>query len=208
MKNTLLIKVCGLRDEKNIQAVSSLNPNFMGFIHYPKSKRFVGADFELPKSIPSSIAKVAVLVNEPIEKAVQIYQKGYQYLQLHGNEMPEYCKELQQKNSKLIKAFGVSETFDFSILNDYLPFVEYFLFDTQTPIHGGSGIKFNWDILQNYKFNKPFLLSGGITKEDAQTLLEFQHPQLIGVDINSGFELSPALKNIADLEEFFEKLRR
>lgn len=208
MKNTLLIKVCGLREEQNIVAVSSLNPNFMGFIHYPKSKRFVGEDFKLPKSISSSIAKVAVLVNEPIEKAVQIYQKGYQYLQLHGNETPEYCKELQQQNIKLIKTFGVSETFDFSILNDYLPFVEYFLFDTQTPIHGGSGVKFNWNILQNYNLNKPFLLSGGITREDAQTLLEFQHPQLIGVDINSGFELAPALKNITDLEEFFENLKR
>ncbi|MDP4188007.1 MAG: phosphoribosylanthranilate isomerase, partial [Bacteroidota bacterium] len=129
----LKIKICGLREAGNIREIASLNPDFMGFIFYPSSKRFVGENFdgEMLKNIPEHIAKVGVFVNESLEKVEYLYQKfGMDFVQLHGNEHPEYCQKLKEKNIKIIKAFSVPADFDAGICKTYESCCNYFLFDT------------------------------------------------------------------------------
>ena len=108
----------------------------------------------------------------------------------------------------IIKAFNLHERFDFNILNEYEETTDYFLFDTRSDIPGGSGEKFNWDILRKYNGSKPFFLSGGIKPADAEIINTFRHPQLFGVDVNSGFETEPGIKDIEKLNFFLTKLYR
>ena len=212
------IKVCGMRDKENIESLIALKPNFMGFIFYNKSKRLV-TDFPKVK-IPSTIKKVGVFVNETIEEVLNFVEK-YQLdcIQLHGDESPEYCKKLLNSHLErsrkinsdyvklgIIKAFSVDENFDFNTTKQYENCCNYFLFDTKGNDYGGNGIKFNWEILQKYKGNIPFLLSGGISAKDVNEIKKINHPQLIGVDVNSGFEIKPALKDIEKLKEFKSNL--
>ena len=195
------IKVCGMRDSENISALMTLKPDYIGFIFYDKSKRFV-ADFAQIE-IPSTIKKVGVFVNETIEEIIEkANQHTLDFVQLHGNETPEYCSALSAKNIKIIKAFSVDENFDFSAIKPFEKSVSLFLFDTKGNNYGGNGIKFNWELLQNYSGKTPFLLSGGISKNDVAEIKKFKHPAFLGIDINSGFELEPGLKNIEEIKEF------
>lgn len=195
------IKVCGMRDSENISGLLNLKPDFIGFIFYDKSKRFV-ADF--PQiAIPSSTKKVGVFVNEKIDEIIEKTLKyKLDFVQLHGNETPEYCEELTGHKIKIIKAFSIDEKFDISATKPFEKHVFLFLFDTKGKYYGGNGLKFNWDLLQNYKGKTPFLLSGGITKNDVKEIKKFNHPAFLGIDINSGFELEPALKNTNEIKEF------
>ena len=195
------IKVCGMRDSENISGLLNLKPDFIGFIFYDKSKRFV-ADF--PQiDIPSSTKKVGVFVNEKIDEIIEKTLKyKLDFVQLHGDETPEYCEKLTKHKIKIIKAFSIGENFDFSATKSFEKHVSLFLFDTKGKYYGGNGLKFDWDLLKNYKGKIPFLLSGGITKNDAKEIKEFNHPEFLGVDINSGFELEPALKNTNEIKEF------
>lgn len=195
------IKVCGMRDSENISELMTLKPDYIGFIFYAQSKRFVA---ELPQiEIPASVKKVGVFVNETIGEIVEktnLYKLDF--VQLHGDETAEYCSALGTKNIKIIKAFSVDENFDFSVLKPYEKNVSLFLFDTKGNNYGGNGFKFNWELLQNYTGKTPFLLSGGISKNDAKEIKKFNHPAFLGIDINSGFELEPGLKNIKEIKEF------
>ena len=195
------IKVCGMRDKENISGLLALKLDYIGFIFYDKSKRFV-ADFPQIE-IPSSIKKVGVFVNETIKEIIEKANKHtLDFVQLHGNETPEYCSALSAKKIKIIKAFSVDENFDFSATKLFEKHVSLFLFDTKGNNYGGNGIKFNWELLQNYSGKTPFLLSGGISKNDSEEIKKFKHPSFLGIDINSGFELEPGLKNIKEIKEF------
>lgn len=195
------IKVCGMRDKENISGLLALKPDYIGFIFYAQSKRFV-ADFPQIE-IPSTTKKAGVFVNEVIEEIVEKVQKyKLDFVQLHGNETPEFCEELSMKNIKIIKAFSVDENFDFSATKPFEKHVSLFLFDTKGKNYGGNGLKFNWELLQYYTGNTPFLLSGGISKNDSEEIKKFKHPAFLGIDINSGFELEPGLKNIKEIKEF------
>ena len=194
-----------MRNSENISALMTLKPDYIGFIFYAQSKRFV-ADF--PKiEIPASVKKVGVFVNETVD---EIIEKANQYkldfVQLHGNETAEFCEKLSVKKIKIIKAFSVDENFDFSAIKPFENYISLFLFDTKGKNYGGNGIKFNWDLLQNYKGKTPFLLSGGITKNDATEIKKIKHPAFLGIDINSGFELESGLKNIKEIKEFKNRL--
>lgn len=214
------IKVCGMRDTENISSLIGLKPDFIGFIFYHKSKRFV-ADFPLIE-FPESIKKVGVFVNEEINEVVKKV-KDYQLdcIQLHGNETVDYCNSLRHslryiersrsdvsKSHQLgiIKAFSVDDSFDFTKTEDYQSCCDYFLFDTKGKDYGGSGLKFNWKILQNYKGITPYFLSGGIGLEDIEQLLSFlqrkESDRCYAIDVNSRFEDSPGLKNIEKLKNF------
>jgi phosphoribosylanthranilate isomerase len=195
------IKVCGMRESENISALLALKPDYIGFIFYDKSKRFVAEFTQI--EIPSSIKKVGVFVNETIEEIIEkVNQHTLDFVQLHGNETSEYCEKLAAKNIKIIKAFSVDENFDFSAIKTFEKHVSLFLFDTKGNNYGGNGIKFNWELLQNYTGKTPFLLSGGISINDAEEIKSFKHPAFLGIDINSGFELEPGLKNINEIKEF------
>ena len=201
------IKICGLRDPDNIKAVEALAPDYMGFICYDKSPRFIGAmdDDELV-NISTGITKVGVFVDEDADSISKlIYKYKFDAIQLHGNENPEFC-DMFKHEVQVIKAFGIDEHFDFAKLDAYKNNVNYFLFDTKTPVHGGSGQTFDWSILDSYKLNVPFFLSGGLSPDNLEEVKNIKHPAFYGVDLNSKFEVSPALKDIDKLKQAFKKI--
>jgi phosphoribosylanthranilate isomerase len=208
--SNLKLKVCGLTQAANVAAVAQLHPNYMGFIFYEKSPRYISEiSAELIPYVPNGIKTVGVFVNEEIDKVKEHIMK-YQLkaVQLHGNESPNYCAELRQFNIEIIKAFGISETFDFTILSPYDAVVDYFLFDTQSKKHGGSGKTFDWNLLANYPLDKSYFLSGGIGPEHINFIKNISDERLYAIDVNSRFEVQPGLKNVDELEEFFEKLEK
>ena len=207
---TMFIKVCGMRDSANIHEVARLNPDLMGFIFYPKSKRYVGEGFDpaLVKSVMPEVQTVGVFVNEETDKVISLVRKyNLGFVQLHGNESPAICHKIREIGVKVMKAFGVHDNFDWSVLDSYVNSCDYFLFDTSTKDYGGSGQKFDWETLNNYKIQHPFVLSGGIAAEDALAIKKICHPQLAGIDINSCFELEPGLKDVAKIRRFMNEVR-
>lgn len=203
------IKVCGMRDSANIESLAALKPDFMGFIFYEKSPRFVGnnLDVELLNLLPREIKKVGVFVNCSLDIVLQNVRKyGLNYVQLHGNEMPDYCKSLRLKGVNIIKAFRVDNSFVFSMLNNYKPHVDFFLFDTKGEQMGGNGIPFDWEILKKYDGEKPYFLAGGIDLENIEKV-ESVIPKPYSIDVNSKFEIEPAVKDIEKLEDLISRLR-
>jgi phosphoribosylanthranilate isomerase len=203
------IKVCGLCDLQNAAEVAAAGPDFMGFIFYPGSKRFVGNDpeEELFRNIPG-IQKVGVFVNEKEEIVIHTARRfALGWVQLHGSESVPYCAAIRKKGLKVIKAAGVDGDFDFSSLDAFLPACDYFLFDSRTADYGGSGKKFNWEKIKAYTGDKPFFLSGGIGPGDVSAIRELNHSLLFAVDINSNFEILPGIKDILAVKNFVENLK-
>ncbi len=194
----------------NISQLNTLQPNFMGFIFYPPSKRFVGLDFDknVLKSVSNQIIKTGVFVNATEGEVLEFAQLyGMQAVQLHGNESPQFCTTIKASGLTLIKAFGIADDFDWNQLKDYETVVDYFLWDTKTEIHGGSGKQFDWKLLNRYIVNIPFFLSGGISLDNLAEVKKINHPLFYGVDLNSKFETEPGIKNIEKLEKAFLNLR-
>ena len=202
------IKVCGMKVPENIEALVELAPDYMGFICYAKSPRYVaGLDADVLQKIPSSIIKTGVFVNEGAETIrTLIAEYSLNAMQLHGNETADFCGMLRSKVT-VFKAFGIDEQFDFDQLNAYADNVDYFLFDTKTDTHGGSGKTFDWGVLNRYKLEVPFFLSGGLSLDNLQSVKQIKHPAFYGVDLNSRFETEPGLKDITKLREAFKILR-
>ena len=202
------LKICGMAQAANIAAVAALQPDYMGFIFYKNSPRCIGqVSSELIKYVPSAIQTTGVFVNEELHVVKQhIVAYNLKAVQLHGSESPVYCAQLKQTSVTIIKAFGIDANFDFVQLNAYLDVVDYFLFDTQTPAHGGSGKVFDWSLLSSYNLEKPFFLSGGIDLIHAKALKAMQNRWLYAIDINSKFELEPGLKNVEKIKEFMQML--
>lgn len=211
MSGILKIKVCGLREAVNLEQVCSLGPDFVGYIFYRGSSRYVGDHpDESLFSIPgNSISRVGVFVNEPILSVRNIVGNGWvDVVQLHGSETPEYCKALVNEGVHVIKAIGPSHLDSIERLEDYYGVTHYFLFDTAGEGKGGTGVKFDWALLEKYELPVPFLLSGGIGPGDASSILALDHLQLRGVDVNSKFEQVPGRKNISELEAFIKEIRK
>jgi phosphoribosylanthranilate isomerase len=203
------LKVCGMRDAENIREVAALKPDYMGFIFYEKSKRFVGES--LDKNLLASlngIEKVGVFVNHSLDFVLSASRKyGFMTVQLHGDESPEFCEELDTLASiSTIKAFRIGENFDFRLLEDYKKICPYFLFDTQTETFGGSGKKFNWKLLGNYDNKVPFFLSGGISLETAGEINKLEGLNIHAIDINSRFETEPGVKDVEKIKRFMGSL--
>jgi len=206
-----------MRDSENIQELVKLSPDYIGFIFYEMSKRFV-TDF--PKvEIPVAIKKVGVFVNESVEKIIDIVVKNkLDAVQLHGDESAVLCEELkchselveESHDIQIIKAFSVDSEFNFAETKAYESICDLFIFDTKGKGYGGTGKKYDWSLLNKYKGNTPYLLSGGIGVDDVDLVLSFlsgqESQKCIGVDLNSGFEDAPALKNIEKLRVFINEL--
>lgn len=205
------IKVCGMKNPENIQSLAQLPIDYMGLIFYPKSPRYIqNLDASLLDVLPNTISRVGVFVNEDIASLLRLIDKyELSVVQLHGNESLEYCSNMKDKYPKLIiiKAFNVSEPSDFIKMDQYIDVCDYFLFDTKTTQHGGSGLKFDWNILNEYMGDTPFFLSGGISAGDVEVIRNISHPKLYALDLNSKFELEPGLKNITLLEQFINQLK-
>jgi len=235
------IKVCGLKDPGNINEVASLSPDYLGFICYDQSPRYID---DLPADALRGLTpyKTGVFVNEDLGNVIdKINEYNLDAVQLHGNEGSWMCDALKNKKPitvtqitnvvkggrkvkklsgetsrtiqldkdvMVIKAFGLDESFDFDQLTAYVDSVDYFLFDTKTPKHGGSGTAFNWDVLQKYNLNVPFFLSGGLSLDNLAEVQKIKHPMFYGVDLNSQFETEPGMKDIELLKKAFNLLRQ
>lgn len=206
------IKVCGMRNTENIEELCKLPIDYIGFIFFHKSARF--ADNVLTQktanAIPAHIKKTGVFVNAGYKYIAEMAQKySLDCIQMHGAESPEECKKIKSKlNKPVLKAFGIDENFDFSLLSNYNDACDYFLFDTKSPKHGGTGIKFDWRILDKYTLEKPIFLSGGITADDYNDALTVSKKlPIAALDINSKFEIEPALKDIELIDTFIKKIK-
>ena len=200
------LKVCGMRDTENIQALATLEPDYMGFIFYKESKRYVAnLVAEKVQQLPAGIKATGVFVNADLQTIAEAVKEfSLSAIQLHGAETPELCESLkiQFPDIEVIKAFGIDEEFNFDLLHTYDNVVDYFLFDTKTPAHGGSGKSFNWEKLKQYHGEKPYFLSGGIGLEHLDDIKALNHSALYAIDINSKFELEPGLKDIVQIKTF------
>jgi phosphoribosylanthranilate isomerase len=201
------IKICGMREAGNLWAIADLSPDFLGFIFYEKSSRYMRETLDPAqvRSLPATIAKVGVFVDASLNE-VQAAACAYMldYVQLHGHETPAYCQQARDSGLHVIKAFAVGETFDFASLTEYEGGCDFFLFDTKGALPGGNGTTFDWQLLANYAGPVPFLLSGGLGPDNLAALLDFHHPQLYGFDFNSHLEIAPGLKDVAATRELLQ----
>ena len=232
------VKVCGLRDPKNIEEVIKAGATAVGMIFYDKSPRGVTIETDSDKIIfrtemedKMQVPRFGVFVNESIETVLQVY---YDYslsvIQLHGEETPEYCRQMRDKMQniwekqivpayrsigkelpancccQIVKTISISKPEDLQKYKEYVGVVDFFLFDTKCEEKGGSGQQFDWSILDQYDGDLEFLLSGGIGPDDLERCKAFNHPKYGGIDINSKFEVSPGIKDAQKVKEFIDAL--
>ena len=204
-----------MRDAENIHAVDGLPIDLMGFIFWPKSSRYVS---ERPSYLPTHCKRVGVFVDATIDEIRQKVEEYHlDFVQLHGHETPEYIQQLRPfcgDSIAIIKAISVNSRDDIATYKNYEGLVDHFLFDTKCTCMGGSGQQFDWSVLADYDGNTPFLLSGGIGPDDAERVKDYLTSHLspltshcVGIDLNSKFEVEPALKDINKLKEFIKKVR-
>ena len=223
----MVIKVCGMRDAQNIREVSQLGVDMIGMIFYPKSPRYVEMQSSHAGIIPDYVkediniksakspARVGVFVDDMVQNIVtRVVNYRLDYVQLHGNEPREMCENLRltldpdiRPGIKIIKAISVSDASDIQKYKEYVGAVDLFLFDTKCKTVGGSGQQFDWQVLEQYDGEIPFLLSGGIGPEDASRLHAFHHPKCIGIDLNSRFEIEPGVKDVEKLKGFLNAMQ-
>lgn len=207
----LKLKICGMKDPKNIRQVIKYKPDYLGFIFYTGSPRYAGGNIKnlSALNISSSIQKVGVFVNESPDKAKEICSKmSITLVQLHGNEPVSACEEYKRSGIKVIKVFSVGDDFNFDIMEPYENHVDYFLFDTKGKYYGGNSIPFDWEIIEKYPLKKPFFLGGGIGIENIDLISRIKNPNLFSLDANSMLEASPGLKDPDKIKLFREKFDR
>lgn len=201
----MIRKVCGMREAGNIREVEALGIDWMGFIFWAHSARNVSLK---PDYLPSRCKRVGVFVNAPMAFIREkVREFGLNILQLHGSEDEDFIRQLRSELPSLsvVKALNVAREEDLEQSKRYEGLCDYFLFDTKAEKVGGNGKAFDWNILHSYKGNTPFLLSGGIGPDDKERLRAFHHPQMAGIDLNSRFEIRPAVKDIHLLKSFLHE---
>ncbi len=203
----ILMKVCGMCEPSNIIEVAKFSPDFMGFIFYKQSPRYVGLNFSIPADFPEAIKRVGVFVNQEVPVILETakkYQLGF--VQLHGRETVNDCNQIKESGMGVIKVFSVYDNFDFSETLPYQSTVDYFLFDTKGKYYGGNNQIFDWKILLNYNQQIPFLLSGGLNADNVSNLSLLSGTNLAGVDLNSGVETMPGNKDVSKIQAIREIL--
>jgi phosphoribosylanthranilate isomerase len=208
------IKVCGITQFKQLQQLEALNIDFAGLIFYKDSPRYMGDKItgKQIKDADFDIKKVGVFVDPGYSELLDaIDEYGLDIVQLHGNEKPEMCEELSAE-VEVIKAFRIpgDKAIDIDeMVTDYDAVCDYYLFDTAglKESFGGTGQQFDWGILKKAKIEKPFFLSGGIGPDDAAKVKAFTHPDFFAIDVNSKFELSPGLKDMAAILKFLQAFK-
>ncbi len=200
------LKVCGMRELENISALSELDPNYIGFIFWSESSRFV--DKKTPP-LDKKIIKTGVFVDATFDYILtKIKDHQLDAVQLHGQESCSYCKVIKDYGLKVIKSFSIKNTFDFNTLEDYENSCDYYLFDTKGKLPGGNGFTFDWKILNEYPSQKPFFLSGGIGVDNLNEIKKLVKTKLPihAIDVNSKFETTPGNKNIELLKKFKKEI--
>jgi phosphoribosylanthranilate isomerase len=204
------VKVCGMCDPLNVKEIAETKPDYIGFIFFCGSPRYVGEEPEMAlfNNVSPGIKKTGVFLNEDNYKILDVSMAtGLDMIQLHGNESPESCLQLKTSGLLISKAFNIGMNFRFENLIPYMPVCDYFLFDTKSEKPGGSGRKFNWEKLKEYTLDKPFFLSGGIGPEDAGVIKAIENRGFFGVDVNSRFENTPGIKDITLVKTFIKSLK-
>ena len=205
----MIVKVCGMREAENIRAVEALGVDWMGFIFWESSSRYVS---QHPDYLPMRAKRVGVFVDAPLDVVhQQVEAFGLDVVQLHGSESPTYLRDLRDalgNGTSIVKAFSIANRDDLSQTSLYEGMADYYLFDTKAQLVGGNGRKFDWSVLVYYNGSTPFLLSGGIGPDDASQISVFRHPQLAGIDLNSRFEIAPAKKNVELLKQFLYEIQQ
>ena len=219
MLNKLKIKVCGITDIKQAIALEAVGVDYIGFIFYAPSKRYVLnkiALSDLKTFAPAHAKKVGVFVNEPIETLVTLVEgAGLNMVQLHGDEDVNYYEQLKLSLAKaslaqvqLIKVFRVGDKMP--LIDAYMEAADYFLFDTDSKLYGGTGAHFNWELLKGNPISKPFFLSGGIGPNDIGGIEVMKQTKagltMIALDVNSQFEIAPGVKNLEKIKSFIDAL--
>jgi phosphoribosylanthranilate isomerase len=208
------VKVCGMTQLEQVRKLDEMGVDFAGFIFYPKSPRYVVRHMEGPllKKEKLHLGKVGVFVNttyEDVMKQVDAY--GLDMVQFHGDETTRFCEQISNYVS-VIKVFRMGDDDPVSwIIRPYEEVSDMFLFDTEGAGYGGTGKKFNWDLLKKATVNKLFFLSGGIEPGDTEKLKAFEAEpaaeKLFSIDINSKFETSAGVKDLKKVKEFVDKLK-
>ncbi len=206
----MIVKVCGMREPQQMKALEDMGVDLMGMIFFPKSPRFVDGEDVCSGCLPKNIRKVGVFVKADLATVVATVKKyNLSFVQLHGGEDVEFANLVKKHTGVgIIKAVSVSGVDDVKNLpTEWESVADYMLFDYKCVGYGGSGQQFDWAVLEDYKLNLPFLLSGGIGPDDAEAVKKVNHPKFAGVDLNSKFEISPANKDIEKVKEFLSKIR-
>lgn len=208
------LKICGMKFSENILGAASLQPDYLGFIFYEKTPRYLQGSIPV---LPQGIRKTGVFVNASEEIILEkVREHDLRAVQLHGEESAELCRTLKKKSLEVIKVFSVKDSFDFQLLKKYETAVDLFLFDTKGAAKGGNGETFDWELLKDYDSQVPFILSGGIGIEEMEGIealyQHFENQQMqhlfYAVDVNSRFETAPGLKDLERLKEFTRNLER
>lgn len=205
----MLVKICGMKQPDNIRQVANLLPDMMGFIFYPKSSRYIGDPApDMIRGLPAQIRRVGVFVDEEYERLLTLtIRYGIDAVQLHGSESPRFCAKLREKGLLVIKALGIAGSDDFRRTSDYEEVCDLLLFDTLSKSFGGTGLSFDWKLLECYRGKIPFVLSGGIGPDGLQAIKEIAHSHFAGIDLNSRFEISPGHKDLVLLSHFLHSLK-
>lgn len=210
------IKVCGMTSTEQVLQLDDMGVEFAGFIFYPKSPRYVHKfmpEAEIKKIKGKHINKVGVFVNASVEEVLRAVDDcGLYLVQLHGDETPKYCEKIANYVG-VVKAFRLRE--EDNVLwkvKDYMDIADMFLFDTEGAGYGGTGKKFDWNILRGLNIGKPFFLSGGIGPDDVGKLKEFSgepvSKDLFSADVNSKFEMAPGIKDMDMLRTFIQSVKQ
>ncbi|MDE6791930.1 MAG: phosphoribosylanthranilate isomerase [Muribaculaceae bacterium] len=204
------IKVCGMREALNVAEIGKEHPDYMGFIFFPPSPRDCSEmNPDVLKNLPEGVEPVAVTVNMKPESVIQLVERyGFRTVQLHGDESPADCRILQEKGLNVFKAIGIKGEESLKRFSDYQDYIDMFVFDTSGASRGGTGRKFDWNLLHGYTGETPFLLSGGIGPEDMELVKGIRHNSFAGIDLNSRFEISPAKKDVDLIRKFFKEIRK
>ncbi len=203
----MIVKVCGIKTEQNIRDIAKLHIDMIGLNFYRPSVRYVDESVDplLYDMLDDPVSRVGVFVNMEIDDLLD-YVDEYRldFAQLHGDEDVDYCRALS-KQIPVIKVFRIAEGFEITEVLAF-DFVNFVLFDKDSKNYGGSGQKFEWDILKEYPLSVPFLLSGGIGPDDVDLVKSMVHPHFVGIDINSKFESEPGVKDIDMVRRFLEEV--
>jgi phosphoribosylanthranilate isomerase len=202
------VKICGMRSAENIKEVLKYKPDYLGFIFYEKSKRFVDelALQEITNIDFGATKKVGVFVNAAADEILAIHKKfQLDVAQLHGDESPNLLEQLKSESFKLIKVFSVGDDFNAEQLNEF-SMADYFLFDTKGLYRGGNGVKFDWSLLSGINFSKPIFLSGGLSVNDVDLAKKSNIKELFALDLNSGLEDAPSVKNVKKVKKLMQKI--
>ena len=206
------VKICGITTITDANFAISFGADYLGFIFYPKSKRYISYDSckEIIDVIKDKIKTVAVTVDPSDNDILEINKLGVDYIQLHGSETVERVTEIKTKcTSPIIKAFGINTIDDLEQTTNYRDLSEFFLFDykpSSTEMPGGNAKSFDWDILTNQKLEKEFFLSGGLDIYNLEIALKNNITSFF--DVSSSVESSPGVKDTLKIKQFIDKVKK